>query len=513
MKLNKRVSILVLPVLFVSFLLVAIGLYIVERSSIYSLEQSAAALESTELTGIFSKYDLLAKGFLASLVQSDAFIRFLNSEDIRFKFLALSSGLDGILSSLSNLSSDHFAIAFVRGSGELEYYFENDHDPFSQPDPEQMGWVKMLLEKEVHSESKYFQDESYLAHCRILDSFTLNPPVDYGSSSTLAILVLMRPTEFESRITELTTLGRFITFWEKSLALPPTKKLEARKMIPGFGTIGVQISSASVDKRLGDIVFRLVAGFLLITFLTSFTLQWLIRRYVTGPIKKLEKQLANIDLTKNEKIEIFESNDEIGNLSRSFANLYSQLKDVFQETKQLAERDSLTSLYNRRIFGVILEKLLSRASRKDGKVALFYIDIDNFKYVNDTFGHTAGDTLLRTFGRRLHDVTRGGDFIFKNKEIGATAARLAGDEFAVVVHNYIDTNAPGKIANRILSLCEDGFTVEGEVYPISLSIGVATYPTDGTTAEALIINADAAMYSSKKGGKNRVSFGNPDIEK
>lgn len=506
MKLNKRVRVLILPVLFVSFLIVATSLFFIERLSIYSLEHSAANLEVTELTGIFSKYDIIAKSFLASLIQSDAFSRFLNTEDERLKFMALSNGLDGLLGSLSSLSANSYTIAFIRGNGRIEYYYKNDLDPFSELEKAQVEWVQRLLQNKVRSDSHYFQGSASLAHCHIIDSLTLKAPINFNSSSTLAILILINPREFESRIQELTTQGQAVTFWSKDTTPPHIDTYEARKTLPGFGQIGIQISQERLNQRLKKLALRLVLGLIAITILTSRILQWLINHYVTKPIMRLEEQLVNIDLHSSQEIEIFDSNDEIGSLTRASSKLYCQLKARFEETKELAERDSLTTLYNRRIFALILDKMLGRAAKDNTQVALIYIDIDNFKYVNDNFGHTAGDALLRTFAFRLHEVTRAEDFIIQERLPTSTVARLAGDEFAVLINNYKDTNAPQKIASRILALCENGFAVKEMNYPISLSIGVATFPRHAVTPKDLILKADEAMYMAKNRGKNCISF-------
>jgi len=175
-------------------------------------------------------------------------------------------------------------------------------------------------------------------------------------------------------------------------------------------------------------------------------------------------------------------------------------------TKELAERDTLTTLYNRRVFNLILEKLISRAKMDNRQVALLYLDIDNFKFVNDNYGHAVGDELLKVFAYRLHEIVRGSDIFFNNKQDeDPTVARLAGDEFAVIIHGYTETDTARKVSHRLLALCDNGFTCEAGTFPISLSIGLAAYPQDGQTAEELIVNADSAMYESKKRGKNTVS--------
>lgn len=506
MRLNRRVQILILPVLFTSFLLIAVGLYLVERTSIYRLNQSAAKLEATELTGSFSQYSLAAKGVLASLVQSDALHYFLDSSDEHFKSLALSSGLDGVLNSLTDLSANHFSITFLRGDGVLEYYYENSLDPFSSPDPELQEWAAQLAESRVSSASVYFPEKQHIAYCRILDRLTLKPSLEFGTEQTVVVIVVLSPTEFITRCSELARLNRTFTFWDETKSPPAVGPFEARRQLSGFGTIGVRINTEAVDESLREISLRLILGFVLLTSLTHIILQWLLGRYVIGPINLLSQQLSNVDLSATSEIMVFSSRDEIGNLSMTFARLYEKLKETYEGTRELAERDALTTLYNRRVFNLILQKLLIRAKVNTSSVALLYIDIDNFKCVNDHFGHAVGDSLLRTFALRLHDVVRGGDVIFEQYGLSSTTARLAGDEFAVIIHSYSKSEVAVKVAHRILQICDNGFSCEDGHFPISLSVGVATFPQDGVTADELIVNADSAMYHSKKSGKNTISF-------
>lgn len=506
MKLNRRVQALIIPVLFTSFLLIAGGVYLVERNSVYHLSRNSAELEATDLAGSFAQYSLIARGFLASLIQSDALRYFLDSTDEHFKSLALSSGLDGVLNNLTELTSDRFSITFLRGDGTLEYYYENSLDPFSAPDPQVRKWAEELARSRTSSASVYFPDKQYIAYCRILDRLTLKPPLEFGRKDTFAVIVMLSPTVFVKRSAELQKDNRTITYWDDYKGLPPAGPFEARRKLPGFGLLAVRINEAVVQESLREIFQRLATGFLLLTGLTYVVLQWLLGRYVTGPINRLEQQLSTIDLNATQEIEVYTSRDEIGNLSRTFARLYDKLKETYEGTRELAERDTLTSLYNRRVFNMILQKLLTRAEISSSNVALLYIDIDNFKFVNDSFGHTTGDALLRTFALRLHEVVRGGDVIFEKYGLSSTTARLAGDEFAVIIHGYSEANVAGKVARRILQICDNGFSCEEGHFPISLSIGVATFPQDGFTADELIINADSAMYQSKRSGKNSVSF-------
>jgi len=506
MKLSNRVRSLILPVLTASFLLVGAGVYVVERQSIISLNRSAADLEATELAADMNQYALLGKSFISSLVHSDALRYFLDSDDDHFKSLALSSGLDGILNSLADLSADHFSITFIRSNGVLEYYYENSLDPFSEPDPFLPSWATRQFADHVVSSSVYNEEKKRLVFCQILDRLTLKSPLDFSSENSVAVIVELSPTEYLHRAERLQIYQRKITFWGNMVLPPSPGQFEARHLVMGLGTVSVAVDDKVIQAGLRKVLLRLIVWYVLFTGSTYIVLQWLLQRYVLGPINRLEQQLSGVDLEATEEIEVIAGNDEIGKLSQSFARLYGKLKETYDGTRELAERDALTSLYNRRVFNLALEELLNQAKTDKSRVALIYIDIDNFKYVNDHFGHFAGDILLRGFAGKLSDVVRDSDVVFPKSSVASTTARLAGDEFAVIVHGYKDDTVPGKVAGRIRCLCQDGLICEGQHFPVTLSIGVAVFPADGENVEQLVIAADSAMYESKKSGKNAVTI-------
>jgi diguanylate cyclase (GGDEF)-like protein/PAS domain S-box-containing protein len=167
-----------------------------------------------------------------------------------------------------------------------------------------------------------------------------------------------------------------------------------------------------------------------------------------------------------------------------------------QQLQHLAERDSLTGLYNRSAFQVRLALSLDRARETDGSVALLFIDLDGFKGVNDGFGHAAGDDVLREVAQRLSAAVRDTD----------TVARLGGDEFAVMLDADIDASTAEMVSRRIFAALERPFDIASTQMPIGASIGVAAYPPLEGHAGGLIKNADQAMYEAKRAGKGCVRY-------
>lgn len=159
----------------------------------------------------------------------------------------------------------------------------------------------------------------------------------------------------------------------------------------------------------------------------------------------------------------------------------------------LAERDPLTGLFNRTRFDEELQRLQSRHER-DGAVsaALLYCDLDEFKVINDTYGHSSGDEVLKRVAQELRHLVRGGEVL----------ARLGGDEFAILT-TRIDRTGAETLARRMLQTVDDlSFEFQGQRHRIGASIGVALFPEHAESVEALVSHADAAMYEAKRGGKN-----------
>jgi diguanylate cyclase (GGDEF)-like protein len=160
----------------------------------------------------------------------------------------------------------------------------------------------------------------------------------------------------------------------------------------------------------------------------------------------------------------------------------------------LAHHDHLTGLANRTLLHERLRQAILRAQNHDDGVAVFLIDIDYFKQINDSLGHADGDILLATVGQRLLSTVRESD----------TVARMGGDEFVIVmpeVHSRQDVESSGE---QMIRCASQPVEISGQKISLTLSLGVSTFPEGGGTAEELLRNADAAMYNAKDSGRNRL---------
>ena len=163
--------------------------------------------------------------------------------------------------------------------------------------------------------------------------------------------------------------------------------------------------------------------------------------------------------------------------------------------------DGLTDLPNRAAFNECFASTLERAARDDEPFALLSIDLDRFQEINDVFGHSAGDALLRAVAKRLGEAAE-----------GAFLARLGGDEFAVIAGGGAQPAGAAALAERLMAAMADDIAVDGQRLRVGLSVGIAVYPTDGTDGSELIANAEAALHRAKSGGRGSIRFFEPDMD-
>lgn len=175
---------------------------------------------------------------------------------------------------------------------------------------------------------------------------------------------------------------------------------------------------------------------------------------------------------------------------------------ISETLKTLAFYDKLTGLPNRNLFHNRLALAMATARRNRHGFALLSADIDRFKLVNDTFGHEAGDELLRQIAVRLRACLRETD----------TVARLGGDEFVAILDRILDPELAAQMAAKLLAACCGDYELGGARLRITMSVGLSLYPRDGQEADALLGRADLAMYRAKASGRNRSQLRDPGPE-
>jgi diguanylate cyclase (GGDEF)-like protein/PAS domain S-box-containing protein len=211
----------------------------------------------------------------------------------------------------------------------------------------------------------------------------------------------------------------------------------------------------------------------------------------------------------HQQVEVVEQ-DDLGRAVRLVGAVHdiTRRKDAEEQVRRLAYFDTLTGLPNRLLFTEQLIKALAQAERHGQQLAVLFIDLDDFKRVNDTLGHGAGDDLLKQIGARLAGSIRGLDSVTRHgfDDHGNTIARLGGDEFIVLLNNVNDAVDAGAVARRLVTALAEPVTVLGTELYVSCSVGVATFPGDGNDIETLLMNADTAMYRAKEAGRGGLQF-------
>ena len=177
----------------------------------------------------------------------------------------------------------------------------------------------------------------------------------------------------------------------------------------------------------------------------------------------------------------------------------TERKRAEEQVKHLAFHDPLTNLPNRLLFSDRLTLAVAQAHRHGQRLAVLFLDLDRFKVINDSLGHSVGDELLRQVAERIQEYVREGD----------TVARLGGDEFTLLVPGITAEEDAAKIAKKICDAIHDPFWIDGRELFVTTSMGVAVYPSDGHDAETLVRNADSAMYRAKEQGRDNYQLYTP----
>jgi diguanylate cyclase (GGDEF)-like protein len=187
---------------------------------------------------------------------------------------------------------------------------------------------------------------------------------------------------------------------------------------------------------------------------------------------------------------------ELASANLKLQDEISQRQLVEEKMRMMAHFDGLTGLPNRNLLMGRLEKAVAMTNRMNCIVGLMFIDLDQFKQVNDSLGHDAGDELLREVSRRMCEAIRDTD----------TLARHGGDEFVLLVPNVAHQHELTDLANRLIGTFARPFEVKGQLIVTTPSIGIACYPNDCDSSDELLRCSDLAMYQAKSAGKNRYHF-------
>ena len=270
--------------------------------------------------------------------------------------------------------------------------------------------------------------------------------------------------------------------------------------------IGSLVIVASMDEFIMHIAREafFISLFIIFGVALAYKYHAVLSKEILMPISKLNESTNIIIETKalTARVGVY-NNDEIGELAKNFNVMLDKLyqsHDELNKQKDLmaykAHHDELTGLPNRALFNDRLEFAIIKASRRESVVAVFFLDLDRFKEINDTYGHDAGDEVLKVFAQRLRESIRAED----------TLARMGGDEFMIIIEDHVNPDTSTVVAQKIVDSMKEPIELEANTLKLTTSIGIALYSQDAEEAQELIKNADLAMYDAKQSGRDNFKF-------
>jgi diguanylate cyclase (GGDEF)-like protein len=311
------------------------------------------------------------------------------------------------------------------------------------------------------------------------DSFSVTKPLFAQSQSEVRVNGLSRPKQ---------AAGQVLAFVRR-----PFGDSEGNRFIV-VGLAKPLDDVLSGAKLLGDRIVRMVLIFSGLALLLAI----LFARALTKPLHSLAYAATHLFAGHTMETLPLNRTDEIGVLARCFDRLRREIRlqmDALhakqRELAHLATHDALTGLPNRMLFMEKLERAIEDASYSDEALAVLFVDLDRFKQINDQFGHAIGDKVLVAVARRLKQALSSADVV----------ARLGGDEFIVLIEGQRSADGAPAIASRVLNALNEELLVDGQSMTVGASIGISEFPHDSGTAEEMLLNADAAMYAAKSGGR------------
>ncbi len=262
-----------------------------------------------------------------------------------------------------------------------------------------------------------------------------------------------------------------------------------------LGHFLVGISREALDSEFCRQLLVQIVVFIAIVVFLSAAIHAVFRYNVLYPIRKLIAASENVGRGDYARVEV-KAADELGLLARAFNAMSEEVRKEQAKLHRQANYDTLTGLPNRMMALERISLEISRAKRSRQRFAMFFIDLDNFKDVNDSLGHAVGDQLLAAIGARVRAILRDAD----------TVARLGGDEFLVLAPDIANEVQVEEIAERLIKAVSEPQNLNGRKVVARCSIGITLFPDNGDSVQTLLANADNAMYQAKASGQGSAIF-------
>jgi c-di-GMP phosphodiesterase len=494
MSLNKRLIILLFPVIIFGYGFATFFVYQYQKNNIIELEQAKLEQRMFKLQSIFKEEASIVDNLMALFLEGQYLSNFLISTSSAYRNAALSQNLNLLISqSLLNKSS-RISFALFSGAGSELFYYERSTDPFASIGDEQKMMFNRMINNRIGSDWQLFHDTlpNTVVRGRLLDRVAFLPFKGRDINDAVQLSFSVRMDQFSDYLSALAASYQAKAIWsDKAPSL--TKGLGYSIQLSANQFLMIEADQTVLAQPLFRFFIKLISIAIFLGLFTYGLLVFLISRFITAPISDLDKELTQVMNYKKENISLSDNKSEVGMLSKKFYDLFEQLQKNLKKTHEMAVTDTLTSLPNRFRFYEYAKHTLIKAEQSGVLVSLVYIDLDNFKFVNDKLGHEAGDELLCFLAEDLHQL------IYQRN--GCMVSRLSGDEFAIVLTHILPEDVE-ELAQSIVLLFSGGYQSDNYYFPVSASMGIASYPNDGNSLKELIANADMAMYHAKRSGKN-----------
>jgi diguanylate cyclase (GGDEF)-like protein len=531
-KLGKKIRYIILPVIILASTIVTGVYYSIYKAQlienkIYSLN------EYLKNTVTKTEYDLAyAQSYLQHKIDSkEASLIFTqNEQGKQLSAPYISQFLEQFVNKKINANNALNVIndfILYDGNGELVVHI-NTKDPFIEPTL-RSPTKNLLLDIKQHPDKKisqyyYFIDDSEARLFNIIQVFSpyqLTSQPYYNSNDELYIvqaqigLNLIRVSidkllsEYDGYITSTIIMPTENLVNNVSINLTPFAvsnnngyqaiiDTELFKMI-------ITLDKAYFAADLNTVLVRLIFLSFILIGASYLVVVRLIDTQIILPVTKLAKSIKEVEASLVVELTPLHTDDEVSDLNESYISLIRKINN-------LANNDALTGLSNRGSFNESLSSYfdINKKNNRHRYAALFFIDLDNFKYVNDTCGHKIGDQLLVAFSQRLKAMLAENESAILNKQI-KSIARLGGDEFVILIDEFHSIAAIESIGTRICSLFSESFNIGKNHFNIHASVGIAYTNGDIQDGETLLNQADSAMYVAKKLGKNNYKLFTSDI--
>lgn len=501
MNLSKRALLLIIPVFLASFALASIVVFDQSKRFVVRQEQERLNFATQQLGSTYEKYRNFINGFQLSVSDSHSFHQLLQATDDSTRREALTESMTENFQAFAGYRDDLIAVTITRNSEPVEILAQYRRKSTHGEQVEQQ--LNASLSKAIAGSAQGTWD--YIVDSGQRSVIIRNLTDDSVSEASISFQVAMEPTRFNELREQLKQ--DLNASFEIVSKLPTLSPLQASASIGNGEYLLAQLNSDHLTVQLQPLIQRLIVISVLFSIVASVCLHLLMRRYVTRPVSLLEQDLTELVSRRWSELPLRQGNDEISRLSRAFGKLYGELVQAYQDLRHLAQRDPLTGLYNLGHVTDTVSEYLKLSKANSSELALIYIDLDNFKHINDKFGHKFGNALLCSFAQSVKSLTASAkDQNTHEHPPEIVAGRVGGDQFCVLIMHPTAFILARELAKDFLALMADGIMFEQNRFPITISIGIATYPSDGDTASQLISNADTATHQAKLQGKNQIAL-------